>query len=100
MYSIPYQAEIRHKLVQLGFLSRVIEFIRGSEDESAQALGVLVTRVLVAGDQTLKPSFVAYGGMKLVMALHQYKTGLVRDEAEHAPMAFSKGEEGEIYGTS
>ena len=54
----------------------------------------------MAGDQTLKRSFVAHGGMKLMMALHQYKTGLVRDEAEHALMAFSKGEEGEIYGTS
>lgn len=70
----------------------MIEYIRGNEDdETLQALGIVVIRILVGNDASLKQLFLAHGGMNLIMALHQYKEGIVKEEAAHTMFTFRRG---------
>lgn len=75
----------------MGCFGRVIEFIRTNEEETAQALGILVIRVLVAFDRALQKLFAAHGGLSLVMALHEYKESLVKEEAAYLLATFTTG---------
>ena len=71
----------------------MIEYIRGNEDdEILQALGIVVIRMLVGNDVSLKQLFLAHGGMNLIMALHQYKEGIVKEQAAHAMFTFRRGQ--------
>ena len=93
IYLFLLQADTRLKLVKLGCFAQVIEYIRGNEDDEAiQALGILVIRILVGNDASLKQLFLAHGGMNLIMALHQYKEGIVKDEAALAMFTFRRGQ--------
>ena len=70
----------------------MIDYIRGYEDnERLQALGIVVIRILVGNDVSFKQLFLAHGGMNLIMALHQYKEGMVKEEAALAMSAFRRG---------
>ena len=70
----------------------MIEFIRGNEDDEVlQALGIVVIRILVGNDVSLKQLFLAHSGMNLIMALHQYKEGIVKEEAALAMFTFRRG---------
>ncbi|EDO32167.1 predicted protein [Nematostella vectensis] len=81
----------RLKLVKLGCFNRIIDYIRGNEQEAEyQALGLVVVRSLVSSDQSLKQLFFAHGGMSLVMALNDYKEGLVKEEAGYTLTSFAK----------
>ena len=71
----------------------MIEYIRGNEDdETLQALGIVVIRMLVGNDVSLKQLFLAHGGMNLIMALHQYKEGIVKEQAAHTMFTFRRGQ--------
>lgn len=71
----------------------MIEYIRGNDDdETLQALGILVIRMLVGNDVSLKQLFLAHGGMNLIMALHQYKEGIVKEQAAHTMFTFRRGQ--------
>ncbi|XP_031575224.1 uncharacterized protein LOC116308861 [Actinia tenebrosa] len=81
----------RLNFVKLGCLSQVINYIRGTEDEpEIQSLGLVVLRSLVSNNQALKQLFLAHGGMSLVMALYEYKEGLVKEEAACTLKMFSR----------
>jgi hypothetical protein len=100
-----FQNDSRLKFVKLGGFARVIDYIRGTEDlPEIQSLGLLVLRNLVSSDQALKQLFLAHGGMSLVMALHEYKEGLVKEEAAYTLKTFSKGNstihESKLYSVS
>lgn len=85
------EADTRLKLAKLGCFAEVIEYIRGNEDDEAiQALGIVVLRILVGNDASLKQLFLAHGGMNLIMALHQYKEGIVKNEAALAMFTFRR----------
>lgn len=86
------ETDTRLKLAKLGCFAEVIEYIRGNEDDEAiQALGIVVIRILVGNDASLKQLFLAHGGMNLIMALHQYKQGVVKDEAALAMFTLRRG---------
>lgn len=88
-----FQTDTRLKLAKLGCFAEVIEYIRGNEDDEAiQALGIVVIRILVGNDASLKQLFLAHGGMNLIMALHQYKQGIVKDEAALAMFTLRRGQ--------
>lgn len=71
----------------------MLEYIRGNEDdETLQALGIVVIRMLVGNDVSLKQLFLAHGGMNLIMALHQYKEGIVKEQAAHTMFTFRRGQ--------
>lgn len=85
--------DTRLKIARLGCFAQVIEYIRGNEeDETLQALGMLVIRVLVGNDVSLKQLFLAHGGMNLIMALHQYKEGVAKQEAALTMFTFRRGQ--------
>ncbi|KAJ7363515.1 hypothetical protein OS493_009670 [Desmophyllum pertusum] len=84
------------KIVKLGCFAQVIEFNPGNEDdETLQALGIVVIRILVGNDVSLKQLFLAHGGMNLIMALHQYKEGIVKEEAALAMFTFRRSRGGD-----
>lgn len=92
LFPFTFQADTRLKIVKLGCFAQVIEYIRGNEDdETLQALGIVVIRILVGNDASLKQLFLAHGGMNLIMALHQYKEGIVKEEAAHTMFTFRRG---------
>lgn len=71
----------------------MIEYIRGNEDDEAlQALGIVVVRILVGDDKSLKQLFLAHGGMNLIMALYQYKQGIAKEQAALTMLTFRKGQ--------
>lgn len=71
----------------------MIEYIRGNEDDEVlQALGIVVIRILIGSDVSLKQLFLAHGGMNLIMALHQYKEGIVKEEAALTMFTFRRGQ--------
>ena len=71
----------------------MIEYIRGNEDDEAlQALGIVLIRVLVGDDKSLKQLFLAHGGMNLIMALYQYKQGIAKEQAALTMLTFRKGQ--------
>ena len=73
----------------------MLELIRrNDDDETLQALGILVIRILVEKNLSLKQLFLAHGGMNLVMALHEYKEGIVKVESAHTLSTFRRGEPG------
>ncbi|CAH3194414.1 unnamed protein product [Porites evermanni] len=84
--------DTRLKIIKLGCFAEVIDYIRGHEDnERLQALGIVVIRILVGNDVSFKQLFFAHGGMNLIMALHQYKEGMVKEEAALTMSAFRRG---------
>lgn len=86
------EPDTRLKIIKLGSFAQVIEYIRGNEDdETLQALGIVVIRILVGNDVSLKQLFLAHGGMNLIMALHQYKEGIVKEEAALTMLTFRRG---------
>ena len=48
----------------------------------------------MTSDHALQQLFIAHGGMKLVMALHEYEEALVKEEAAHVLKTFKTGEAG------
>lgn len=52
----------------------------------------MVLRILVGNDASLKQLFLAHGGMNLIMALHQYKEGIVKNEAALAMFTLRRGQ--------
>lgn len=89
--------DTRLKIIKLGCFAQVIEYIRGNEDDEAlQALGIVVVRILVGDDKSLKQLFLAHGGMNLIMALYQYKQGIAKEQAALTMLTFRKVFKGEI----
>ena len=81
------------KIIKLGCFAHVIEYIRGNEDdEDLQALGMVVMRILIGHDKSLKQLFLAHGGMNLLMALYQYKQGIAKEEAALTMISFRQGQ--------
>lgn len=81
--------DTRLKIIKLGCFAHVIEYIRGNEDdEDLQALGMVVIRILIGHDKSLKQLFLAHGGMNLLMALYQYKQGIAKEEAALTMISF------------
>ena len=80
----------------MGCFASVIDFIRANEEETVQALGILIVRVLVTSDRSLQQLFLAHGGMNLVMALHEYKEALVKQETAYLLTSFRAGSNREL----
>lgn len=88
--------DTRLKIIKLGCFAQVIKYIRGNEDDEAlQALGIVVVRILVGDDKSLKQLFLAHGGMNLIMALYQYKQGIAKEQAALTMLTFRKVFKGE-----